>query len=83
MTASSAIDSIYTAFGPNLSVTQIITAIKRAKSRGEMPITLRLNNNVLRLENGQTIPVPRPFPRVLLTEPLDPELTGTGVPIRV
>ena len=78
-TASNAIDSIYRAFGPNLSVTQVINAIKRAKRRGEMPISLRLDNG-LRLENGDTIPVPRPLPRVLLTEPLNPNLSeGTGV----
>ena len=73
-TASHAIDTIYRAFGPNLSVTQIINAIKRAKSRGEMPVALRLDNR-LRLENGETILVPRPFPRVLLTEPLNPNLS--------
>ena len=74
-TASQAIDGIYAAFGPNLSVTQIINAIKRAKSRNEMPV-------MLRLDNGDLIPAPRPFPRVLLTEPLDPNREG-GVGVRV
>ena len=71
-TASQACDDIYAAFGPNLSITQIINAIKRAKRRGEgMPPVLRIGQVV--------IPVPRPFPRVLLTEPLNPNLSeGVG-----
>ena len=79
-TASIACDDIYAAFGPNLSITQIITAIKRAKARNEMPPFL-LNGPVLRTETGEAIPVPRPFPRVLLTEPLDPNQGGTGVSV--
>ena len=70
-TASQACDDIYAAFGPNLSITQIINAIKRAKRRGEgMPPVLRIGQVV--------IPVPRPFPRVLLTSPLNPNRTGPG-----
>ena len=79
-TASIACDDIYAAFGQNLSITQIITAIKRAKARNEMPPFL-LNRPVLRTETGKAIPVPRPFPRVLLTEPLDPNRGGTGVSV--
>ena len=79
-TASQACDDIYTAFGPNLSITQIITAIKRAKARREMPPVL-LIGPVLRMETGEVIPVPRPFPRVLLTEPLDPNAEGGGGPV--
>ena len=72
-TASNAIDSLYAAFGPNLSVTQNTNAIKRAKSRNEMPV-------MLRLDKGTFILAPRPFPCVSLTEPLNPNLgEGEGV----
>ena len=48
-TASHAINAIYVSVGPNLSVTQIITAIKRSTSRVEIPITLCLDNGTVHL----------------------------------